>query len=407
MPTTGATFPGTGASWSVSPHDDQTWTNPGNIVADDTSYAQITSPSFDTGVQSYLLRASNFNFSAIPEGATIDGIIVRVMGNYVNGAGAIDLVQLVDAGGSLVGDNKASTPVTLNTPSMTVNTFGGAADTWNATPTRAMLQDVDFGVAIGCIAQANDCDIYIDYVTIEVYYTEGGSLQTITASGVVSEEAFGSGQVNFSLPSAGGIASEEAFGTPSVDFQLLLTGIASGEEFGTLTFTIFLALAGIESGEGFGSPAVYSVVTISPAGIEGGEAFGSPRLDQILAASSIVSQEAFGNVSLTLYLLPSGIASEEVLGIPGVSLATLIQPSAVESAEAFGQAVLNQIIQAAGIAGAEEFGAWIISAPAEALAAVAKIFSVPPVKRIFEPRPRPRVFDVPPRKRIFDRRGGA
>jgi len=174
--TTGAVFPGTGAAWSVSPHDDQTWSNPGNILADDTSYAQITSPSFDLGVQSYLLRASNFNFSGIPSGATIVGITVRVNACYVNGSGSIDLVQLVNASGSLVGDNKASTPVALTTPSLATHTFGGSADTWNASPTVAMLQDTDFGVAVGCIATANDCDVYIDYITIEVEYTTGYSL---------------------------------------------------------------------------------------------------------------------------------------------------------------------------------------------------------------------------------------
>jgi len=192
MSTTGAHFPGTGAAWSVTPWDDQTWTNPGNIIADDTSYAQITAPAFDLNVRSYLLRASNFDFSEIPAGAIIDGITVRVCACYVNGSGSIDHVRLVDASGALVGDNKASTPVALTTPTMAVYTFGGAADTWAASPTQAMLQDVDFGVAVGFIATANDCDLYVDYVTIEVeYHTSEAHSGSAAITGNGSQVAVG------------------------------------------------------------------------------------------------------------------------------------------------------------------------------------------------------------------------
>ena len=172
MADTGVKYCQTGATVSSAPYDDQTWTNPGNIVADDTSYAQITSPTFDTGLYSYLLRGTNFDFSAIPDGSTIDGIYVTTAGAYANGAGGYTLVQLVNASSALVGDNKAATPVPLTLNTITANNWGGSTDTWSATPTAAMVKSANFGVALGFRPTADDCDIYMDYVRMTVYYTE-------------------------------------------------------------------------------------------------------------------------------------------------------------------------------------------------------------------------------------------
>lgn len=175
MANTGVKYCQTGASVSSAPYDDQGWTNPGNIVADDTNYAQITNPNFDLGTYSYLLRGTNFDMSAIPDGSTIDGIYVSTAAAYVNGSGSYTLVQLVNASSALVGDNKAATPVALSTPTMTESTWGGASDTWGASPTAAMVKSSNFGVALGFQPTANDCDIYVDWIRITVYYTAPSS----------------------------------------------------------------------------------------------------------------------------------------------------------------------------------------------------------------------------------------
>lgn len=176
MADTGVKYCQTGASVSSAPYDDYTWTNPGNIIADDTSYAQITHPGFDLGTYSYLLRGTNFDFSAIPDGATIDGIYVTTAGVYINGSGSYTLCQLVNDSSALIGDNKAATPVALATPAITSADWGGETDKWGATLTSAIVKSSNFGVALGFEPTANDCDIYFDYIRMTVYYTESSGV---------------------------------------------------------------------------------------------------------------------------------------------------------------------------------------------------------------------------------------
>ncbi len=167
---TGQVFPGLTQAASESPHSDNNWTSPGNVTADDTSYASITSSTFDSPDQSYVLKAYSFDFSGVPDSATIDGIIVRCRSWYANGANSIDLMQLLDASRAKGGDNKASTPQALTT-SQADYTFGGATDLWGLALTPAWLKDEDFGVAYGILATGANADTYCDWITVEAYYT--------------------------------------------------------------------------------------------------------------------------------------------------------------------------------------------------------------------------------------------
>lgn len=171
MADTGVVYCRTGTSVSSAPYDDQAWVGPDRITADDTTYSSITNPNFDLGTYSYLLCGTNFDFSAIPDGSTIDGIAVSTGAAYVNGTGSYTLVQLLNASSVLVGDNKASPAVALSTPTITNNNWGSSTDTWNASPTAAMVKNSNFGVALGFEPTANDCDVYVDYVRMTVYYT--------------------------------------------------------------------------------------------------------------------------------------------------------------------------------------------------------------------------------------------
>lgn len=78
MASTGAKLPSSGVSVSSSPWSDNAWVNPGNVTAIDTTYASVTASTFDTGDQTYRLRCTGFDFSAIPDGSTINGITVKV-----------------------------------------------------------------------------------------------------------------------------------------------------------------------------------------------------------------------------------------------------------------------------------------------------------------------------------------
>lgn len=151
---------------------DHTWVNPGNATALDASYASST--GYALGDRSYVLKAKGFDFSAIPAGSTIDGVIVSVWCMDVNDV-SCDLMQLLDTGGAKVGTNQCSVPVAVDTGVIGDITKGGAADLWGNALTRAWVQDADFGVAVGFVAGANDSEVYVDHIEMTVYYTAGVS----------------------------------------------------------------------------------------------------------------------------------------------------------------------------------------------------------------------------------------
>jgi hypothetical protein len=147
-----------------------TWTSPGNIIADDTSYASATGTS---GALTHYLKATDFDF-AIAAGSTIDGVTVAIM-RYSTQDGALryiydNTVQLV-VGGSVTGDNKAATTTKWPT-SFAEASYGGAADKWGLTPTVDNVNGTDFGVVLAAnIYGSAGATGYVDYITITVDYT--------------------------------------------------------------------------------------------------------------------------------------------------------------------------------------------------------------------------------------------
>jgi len=165
---TGAIYPGTVAVESVSPEDDVTWTNLDNIKTDNGVYATC---SLDYPQKSYRLKARNFAFSAVPDGATILGIVVGIerksdMANQVRDY----RVQLLDAAGALVGTSLKSS--TYYPTSDTVKSYGSTStDAWSASPTAAMVKDVDFGVVLSSSCDGADYGVVsVDYIGMTVYY---------------------------------------------------------------------------------------------------------------------------------------------------------------------------------------------------------------------------------------------
>ena len=165
MVDTGAVYPGTVATQAVAPEDDKDWTDPNNIKANDA--ANAVASAVDT--YTYRIKATNFGF-AIPTGATIDGILVeveKVANTYINDY----RVQLLDANGSLVGDNKADT---VTDWANAIISYGGATDKWNASPTEAMIEDVDFGIVLSAQSTPAFGAARIDFIRMTIYYTEAG-----------------------------------------------------------------------------------------------------------------------------------------------------------------------------------------------------------------------------------------
>ncbi len=171
--TTGAKYPTLGTSVAESPWSDNTWTTPTNIYSDNAATANVTATSFDSPDQTYVLKATGFDFSAIPDGSTINGVSIVINAWYRSGqgSGSLDLCQLLDASGAKVGTNLCSTPSVLTTNSAAIIVKGNSGSLWGNALTAAWVKDPDFGVAIGILATSANADVDVDYVTVEVAYT--------------------------------------------------------------------------------------------------------------------------------------------------------------------------------------------------------------------------------------------
>lgn len=170
MATTGAKTPTAASSTAEAPHSANAWTTPENLYGAGT--AAITAATFDANDQSEILRAYGFDFSVIPDGSTIDGVQVVIGGAYYATAiCALDLAQLLTTGGALTGTNQYATPVNLTTGGSNY-TKGGATDKWGNALDAAWVKNSNFGVGIGIkVGASNNCDVFIDSVTMEVWYT--------------------------------------------------------------------------------------------------------------------------------------------------------------------------------------------------------------------------------------------
>ena len=169
MASTGEKFPTAAQTINESPWLDEPWVNPNNALTNDGNNAAVTATTYDTGDQTAVLKLYTYDMSSIPVGATITGVTVRIHARGDSTSVRLDLVQLLDTARAKVGTNKASTVVPM-TASLAVYTFGGSTDLWGNALTRAWVQDADFGVAIGCHANTNNSEAYVNYATIEVHY---------------------------------------------------------------------------------------------------------------------------------------------------------------------------------------------------------------------------------------------
>jgi len=180
--TTGQVYPSLGTTVSEPPWSDNTWDTPANIYTDDGTNAEVTAPSYDNGDQTFVLKATGFDFSTIPDGSTINGITARINSYYSAGSGSIDLCQLFNVSRAKVGTNQCSTVVPLTTNTATIITKGSASDTWGNALTSAWVKDSDFGIAIGILATSNNTDVHVDYVTLEIDYTLSNTAPTLSIS---------------------------------------------------------------------------------------------------------------------------------------------------------------------------------------------------------------------------------
>jgi|GEM_PF-6432812 len=148
---------------------DMDWLNPGYVGADDTLYATVTNyKNFDLGIYSYRLDAVDFGFE-IPDGATIDGIVVE-FGRFDDTDNTNDaLVQLIQEG-TPAGNNNGIGGAAWDAVD-TMVPFGTSTDKWGLTWTPALINAANFGVAVACVSNGNNADPQINYLRIIVHYT--------------------------------------------------------------------------------------------------------------------------------------------------------------------------------------------------------------------------------------------
>jgi hypothetical protein len=177
----GPTYPATVVTYAdtTNLYDDNDWDTPTEISDDDATYASITSNQFDTDDYSYVLRARNFGFSGISSGATIDNVKVIVEHHREDDLVSETLLQLVNhsAGdeNDRIGDNKSG-GATLPLDTDGTATYSGSPSVyWNTAITPTLVQSANFGVDLVYQANGTNAEVFIDYVTIEIEYTDSAS----------------------------------------------------------------------------------------------------------------------------------------------------------------------------------------------------------------------------------------
>lgn len=168
MTTTSNSLPTTAAS-TLTGTSVNVWVNPDN--AKTVGGGSATCVFLNPDENSDYLVLTNFNF-AIPAGATIDGIVVQVLGtdDFVFDGSPLNqgVVAISLYNSTTLGFAKSS-----NLDGV-LNTVGSVTNKWNATLTAGLCNLTTFGVAISVFSGGFDifpCTATIDYVKMQITYT--------------------------------------------------------------------------------------------------------------------------------------------------------------------------------------------------------------------------------------------
>jgi len=169
------------------------WVNRTNAQTSNNSYSTLSysDASFIPGAAAISLSSQTTNYlvctglsSAIPAGATVNGITVKIERYNSNTSEEAPLtvvdsaIYLTKDGTTTVGSNKSAAATWQTTDNNTTVDFGGAADLWGTTLTAAEVNASTFGVMISPSISYNNyneigASILIDQVTITIEYTGG------------------------------------------------------------------------------------------------------------------------------------------------------------------------------------------------------------------------------------------
>lgn len=243
MANTGYILPRSASSTSETGWADSggAWIDPVNIYGAGEAY--IDNNAFDAGDTSHVLRGYNFDLSGLPTGITIDGIVCRVFARATNPTTSIGLAQLLDTSNARVGTNLAATPIIITgTTTAAEHIIGASNNNWGNSLTESWVKNSNFGVAIGVINGANNADVFIDSVELDIYYTTSGS--SVNAQPT-------NGELTITGQSPTAAVTENKNVTPSTG-EITLAGFSPSVVIGTVLY----AMTGVLSIEGYSPTAV-------------------------------------------------------------------------------------------------------------------------------------------------------
>lgn len=168
MADTGWVICGTGANDSSV--GTEAWANPGNITADDATYADVTAASKNE--QTYYIKGSNFGLS-VPAGATIDGIEIR--GQFYDSTGAptsfINYARVEHPTLGVGDDQETGSTILDFTP--TNYDYGGPTELHGLSWTSSDVNNSGFAVLYSInTGEGFTRAPYCDAIWVKVYYTE-------------------------------------------------------------------------------------------------------------------------------------------------------------------------------------------------------------------------------------------
>jgi len=142
------------------------WLNTDNMKAADGVFSSYAD---DHNQSSALIKASNFDFSSVPDGATILGIVARVSRYTVTADTTGDItVKLSKNGSTFPGDNLASA-AHWPTSNSSID-YGGSTNLWGMTLSSADVKSANFTLGFVANHLAGNSDCFIDYIQVGVYY---------------------------------------------------------------------------------------------------------------------------------------------------------------------------------------------------------------------------------------------
>lgn len=141
-----------------------TWNNPGNAAASDDSRASTATNS----ATSHYLKCTNPQGTAVPAGATINGIEIIIERSRAFGTSVTDSAVRIVKGGAIGATDRSNGTAWPTTD--TDRTYGSPTDLWGETWTVAQINASDFGMAISVVS-VGGAQPRIDYVRAVIYYT--------------------------------------------------------------------------------------------------------------------------------------------------------------------------------------------------------------------------------------------